>query len=508
MGMTSTDALLMQAHRRKPARAGLRNHPHRWARRWDGWCRRAEARLAGYALAVDLRVDVASRAWFGGVARLLGCALPVVLVWPTLTPLEAAPLPLPDGGEAAELRAQAISPLGAGGLTGRPVRPTNAMVRLASVPERATIGLTAVLGENDSVAHMLHRLGLGTADADAVRTLVAPLTAETPLPAGTRFAVTLGARAAPGAPRPLTALAFRARFDLDVTITRTGGGLALARHALPVDATPLHLVGAVGQSLYRAARDAGAAPDTVQAYLQAIDQYVPFEAIMPGDQFDLVVAHKRAQGSSGAAEGHDGDLLYAGVIRDGKPLVQAMRWGTEGNFFTPDALAEQGGQSAGLLAAPVAGNITSWFGMRNHPILGYMRMHSGIDFAASYGAPIFAASDGVVSYAGWHGGHGNYVRLAHGGGIDTGYGHMSQIAVAPGSRVARGQVIGYVGSTGLSTGPHLHYELYRGGQPVDPLSIRFVPHHSTVSPAEVASFKARLQQLRALPVAGGAMRAG
>jgi len=155
-----------------------------------------------------------------------------------------------------------------------------------------------------------------------------------------------------------------------------------------------------------------------------------------------------------------------------------------------------------LLAAPVAGNITSWFGLRRHPILGYVRLHAGVDFGAPYGTPIFAVTDGSVIYAGWHGGHGNYVRLTHGGGTDTGYGHMSRIAVTVGEHVARGQVIGYVGATGLATGPHLHYELFRNGQPVDPLSMRFVPHHSQVDPRELAAFRAKMHEFLALPRLG------
>jgi murein DD-endopeptidase MepM/ murein hydrolase activator NlpD len=107
-----------------------------------------------------------------------------------------------------------------------------------------------------------------------------------------------------------------------------------------------------------------------------------------------------------------------------------------------------------------------------------------------------------VIYAGWHGGHGNYVRLTHGGGTDTGYGHMSRIAVTVGEHVSRGQVIGYVGATGLATGPHLHYELFRNGQPVDPLSMRFVPHHSQVDPKELASFRAKMHEYLGLPVLG------
>jgi murein DD-endopeptidase MepM/ murein hydrolase activator NlpD len=133
-------------------------------------------------------------------------------------------------------------------------------------------------------------------------------------------------------------------------------------------------------------------------------------------------------------------------------------------------MATGGGTSGGLLM-PVNGHITSGYGMRRHPILGYSRLHAGVDFGAAWGSPIVAVAGGVVSFAGRHGGHGNYVRLEH-GGYGTGYGHMSRIAVAPGTKVQAGQVIGYVGSTGLSTGPHLHYEVYLAGRTVNPLGFR------------------------------------
>jgi murein DD-endopeptidase MepM/ murein hydrolase activator NlpD len=143
--------------------------------------------------------------------------------------------------------------------------------------------------------------------------------------------------------------------------------------------------------------------------------------------------------------------------------------------------------------------MSSGFGMRRHPILGYTRMHAGIDFAARYGSPIYAVTDGVVAYAGRHGGHGNYVRIEHGGGLATGYAHMSRIAAIPGQRVRRGQVIGYVGSTGLSTGPHLHYELYRNGVTVNPLSVRFTTT-AQLAGAELAAFRAKLAHYRQLRV--------
>ncbi len=118
---------------------------------------------------------------------------------------------------------------------------------------------------------------------------------------------------------------------------------------------------------------------------------------------------------------------------------------------------------------PVSGSITSSFGYRTHPVLGYQRLHAGTDFGAPAGAPIVAADGGVVVTAGWLGGYGNTVVISHGGGIATLYGHQSRLAVGVGARVRRGQVIGYVGSTGMSTGPHLHFEVRVNGGPVDPV---------------------------------------
>jgi murein DD-endopeptidase MepM/ murein hydrolase activator NlpD len=106
-----------------------------------------------------------------------------------------------------------------------------------------------------------------------------------------------------------------------------------------------------------------------------------------------------------------------------------------------------------------------------HPLLGFMRMHKGTDIGAAYGSPIYAAMDGVVQFAGRAGGYGNFIKLAHGGGLVTGYGHMSRFGVGQGARVRRGQVIGYVGSTGISTGPHLHWEVWKNGQPVNPRTL-------------------------------------
>jgi murein DD-endopeptidase MepM/ murein hydrolase activator NlpD len=128
-----------------------------------------------------------------------------------------------------------------------------------------------------------------------------------------------------------------------------------------------------------------------------------------------------------------------------------------------------------LLRTPIDGaRITSLFGLRRHPVLGYTRAHQGIDFGAGTGTPIVAAGDGVVLEARRWGGYGNWLRIRHNGGWDTGYGHISRYAsgIRPGMHVRQGQVVAYVGSTGLATGPHLHYEVWKNGQRQNPIGAK------------------------------------
>ena len=123
----------------------------------------------------------------------------------------------------------------------------------------------------------------------------------------------------------------------------------------------------------------------------------------------------------------------------------------------------------GRLKPPVAGRITSGFGMRRHPILGGMRMHTGVDIAAPHGTPIRASGDGVVIDTGWHSGYGQTIIISHGGNLSTLYAHCSSISAREGQKVKQGDVIGRVGATGLATGPHVHFEVRVNGACVDPL---------------------------------------
>ena len=147
-------------------------------------------------------------------------------------------------------------------------------------------------------------------------------------------------------------------------------------------------------------------------------------------------------------------------------------WQQLDNGILPSAKATTARRSAvsiPSLAPVTVSYLSSGYGMRNHPVLGGRRAHKGIDLAASTGTPIRASADGVVEKADWFGGYGLFVQLDHGGAMETRYGHMSRVAVAEGQQVRKGDVIGYVGSTGRSTGPHLHYEVRVAGEAVNPV---------------------------------------
>ncbi len=187
-----------------------------------------------------------------------------------------------------------------------------------------------------------------------------------------------------------------------------------------------------------------------------------------------------------------GDILGAEVTHKGK-LYRAYYFGDEGGGQYYDANGQP--LKKGFETQPVAGRISSPYGLRIHPVLGGLRMHTGVDYAAPTGTPIRAPSAGVVEFRGWKGGYGNTVVIRHNGSMETLYAHMSAFSstAAPGMRVNAGEIIGYVGSTGRSTGPNLHYEVRLNGQPVNPVAVALPAKR--LNATELAAFRQTQQGL-------------
>jgi murein DD-endopeptidase MepM/ murein hydrolase activator NlpD len=455
-------------------------------------------RLVDLDLVPDLGEDIGSLRWFRGLGTLTALSVLAFAFLPDFGPVYGAQPPLPTEAEFENARAQMIMPIAFGSDNGQRMAPTDSVIALAGNPERPRIELTATLGRGDSFARVLQRAGVGGSEASNVAAMVSSVTSPGDIEPGTPIDIVLGKRPSRNEARPVESVAFRARFDLNLAIDRGSSGLRLSRKAIAVDETPLRIRGTVGsQGLYRSARAAGAPARAIQDYLKVIAGRTSLSSVRASDEFDIIVDYKRAA----TGEVRVGDLLYAGIDRDGKSAIQMLKWttGDSSQWFEASGV----GESKGALSRPVNGAVSSGFGLRQHPILGYRRMHSGLDFKASYGQPIFAVTDGMVSYAGRKGGYGNFVQINHGGGLASGYGHMSRFAVSSGSRVRRGQIIGYVGSTGLSTGPHLHYELYRGGRPVNPMSVKFT-QRAQLSGNDLARFKGKLNRLKSVK-AGAAL---
>lgn len=447
-------------------------------------------------LVEDLGRDIGSRAWWRGLLSCTClCAFAVALA-PPLRPISDSTEDAVSGEAWEETRTQSIAPLAWGGDTGRRMAASDHVVPLGASPERPTLELEATLGQGDGFARVLERAGVGSSEARRTASLVANEVPLSAIPPGTLIQITLGRRTNRNMARPLDTLKFRARLDMSLSLSRVGDILILDRLPIAVDRMPLRIQGVVGESLYRSARAAGAPAKSVEAYIKAIASKLSLaNDIDASSRFDIVVEQARAE----TGEIEFGKLLYAGLERSGRK-TQLLQWtiGNRTEWFEASGV----GQRRGGMAQPIEnGRITSGFGMRFHPILGYSRFHQGIDFGAVRGTPIRAVTDGIVAFAGRNGGYGNHIRLKHNGGLASSYSHMSSFAVGTGARVLQGQVIGYVGSTGMSTGPHLHFEVYRGGRPVSPRSVSF-ESASLLSGRELEAFRARIAAMEVIPLNG------
>jgi murein DD-endopeptidase MepM/ murein hydrolase activator NlpD len=238
------------------------------------------------------------------------------------------------------------------------------------------------------------------------------------------------------------------------------------------------------QSVYETALRQQVPRAVVEDLIRIYSYDVDFQRrVQPGDSFEVLYT-----GEEDSAEGK-GDVVFASLTVGGETKRYYR-------FQTPDDgvvdYYDETGKSAKkfLVRKPMAAGIMrSGYGWRRHPILGYSKMHTGVDWAAPRGTPIYASGNGIVATAGWESGYGKYVKVKHTNGYETAYGHMSGFArgIQPGTRVRQGQIIGYVGSTGLATGAHLHYEILVNNRFVDPLKIK-LPRGRVLDGPTLANF--------------------
>jgi len=287
----------------------------------------------------------------------------------------------------------------------------------------------------------------------------------------------------------LTAATFQPEDTKEITLTRAVDGSFTAHvNMIPVTRHRMAGAGEIRTNLYEAGSRAGVSHALMASLIRIYSHSLDFQRdIHPGDKFEVL--YDQSTTAKGKAVG-DSTIVYAQLTIAGKPHALYRVTFSDG---TADYFDERG-QSLrrALLRTPVAAaHITSGYGMRVHPLLGYSKMHKGVDFGAPIGTPIFAAGSGTIEEIGFKNGFGRFIRIRHNGSLETAYGHMSRFnsSLYRGAHVNQGEVIAYVGMSGRATGPHLHFEVRRNGEQVNPMSINAMPTGRTLDGRLLTAFK-------------------
>lgn len=430
---------------------------------------------------------------FGGLAILLGAA-----IWlaseqtrpgPALPPpvevaAQPAPPPVPTietpPEEAAVAMATRLAPEGTEGDFG------------VAVPDRYEVAIR--IERNDTMARILEDLGIDPADRARAEAAFRAAQKNPRLPEGETITALLTTPADTTLPPVLLQLVLRPSVEREVWLRRRDDGNYEAQAKIyQIVPRFARASGTFTGSLRNSTEAAGVPPQVVAELARAFSYDIDFQRdIRNGDRFSLVV--EQAVTTDGRMV-NTGRLQWAEIVTKRGP-VSVYRFRPErgaDQFYT--ARGETVARS--FLRTPMdLSRVSSRFGMREHPILGFTAMHTGVDFAASYGTPVLAAGAGTVEMASPYAGYGNYVRVRHSGNIATAYAHLARFApgIRPGAHVRQGQVVGFVGSTGMSTGPHLHYEFHVRGKPVNPLTQR-VALRNPLTGKDLQRFNARMAEL-------------
>lgn len=380
----------------------------------------------------------------------------------------------------------------------RELRQTAAALTVEHEAFTAALGLvetrTSETAQGESLPEFIRRVGAAHDEARAVTQALGGLVDVADLGVGVPISAYFTREG--GRPK-LTGVSFRPEPGTVISVNLAHDGVFRARPIImPRTFDVAAATGQVETSLYEALVGAGLGEREVQAFADVFAYDIDFQRdIFPGDRFEIVF--ERFRDDAGQTV-RTGETLFVSLqMRSGvKSYYRFKAPGGEYDWYDPE------GRTARkfLMKTPINGaRLSSGFGMRTHPVLGFSRMHRGVDFAAPVGTPIMAAGDGVVEKVGWGGGLGRMVQIGHADGYQTVYGHLSNFArgLTPGEAVRQGQLIGYVGSTGLSTGPHLHYEVIYRGEHINPMNMR-VPTGRNIEAASMAQFQAERARIDAL----------
>tara|TARA_Y100001934_G_scaffold1300_1_gene1902 strand:- start:244040 stop:245320 length:1281 start_codon:yes stop_codon:yes gene_type:complete len=339
-------------------------------------------------------------------------------------------------------------------------------------PSPPAIIRTVKAGPGDTFMKLLVKAGTDRATAHSAIRSMRKTFHPRRLKRGQEITVTLKPKSWGVKTGPFIGFSFNPSVEETIKVSRTAQDrFSVEKIKRLLDRQDVRVSGSIQSSLYVAATKAGLPASTLVDLIRLYSWDVDFQRdIQKNDKFDVMVERLHQKNGDFARWGN---ILYAELVLSGKSMrlfrYESKRHGVE--YF------DERGRSAqkALMKTPINGaRLSSRYGKRRHPILGYTKMHRGIDFAAPRGTPIYAAGNGVVTYAGRKGAYGKYIRIRHNGRYATAYAHLRGFkrGIRRGRRVTQGQVIGYVGSTGRSTGPHLHYEILVNGRQINPLKLR------------------------------------
>lgn len=337
---------------------------------------------------------------------------------------------------------------------------------------RATSEKTLTLQSGDTLASLLKRGGFSSREAANVISLMQQRINVRRLQIGMTFAIAYQSDSQSDELSPV-GIHFKDKSNFDHYLVFDDALSWFAfRTVRPVQRYLVYASGTIENNIYNAVEDQDVPNSALDEFIRVLGFSVDFQReVRSGDEFELL--YEREIDQLTGDDLNTGTLHYAGLRLSGDTMSFFRFENSDGIVGWYD----RDGQSAvrTLMRTPIAGaKLSSKYGMRRHPVTGYNAMHRGIDFAAPKGTPIIAAGSGVVQKSGWFGNYGRYVRIRHTGRYATAYAHMTRIAdgITAGARVRQGQIIGYVGSTGRSTGPHLHYEVLVNNKQVNPLTVK------------------------------------